>query len=101
MTLRGHTNSVVSVARDPNSSFQLVSGSHDGTCRVWDIRSARAEATDRVGESVYVIERESAKGKPKTISGDGVKVFSVVWDRAVGIVSGGEDKRVQINKGSS
>ena len=101
MTLRGHTNSVVSVARDPNSSFQLVSGSHDGTCRVWDIRSARAEAMDRVGESVYVIERESAKGKPKTISGDGVKVFSVVWDRAVGIVSGGEDKRVQINKGSS
>ena len=101
MTLRGHTNSVVSLARDPNSSYQIVSGSHDGTCRVWDIRSVRQEAgTEQVGDSVYVIERESAKGKPKAVAGNGVKVFGVSWDRDVGIVSCGEDKRVQINKGS-
>ncbi|KAK5122496.1 ribosome biogenesis protein ytm1 [Meristemomyces frigidus] len=102
MTLRGHTNAVVSLARDPNSSYQLVSGSHDGTCKVWDIRSVRSEAgSERVGDSVYTIERESAKGKPKSITGEGVKVFGVAWDREVGVVSGGEDKRVQINKGSS
>ena len=101
MTLRGHTNAVVALARDPNSNYQLVSGSHDGTCRVWDIRSVRQEAgAERVGESVYLIDRESAKGKPKTIAGDGVKVFDVCWDRDLGIVSAGEDKRVQINKGS-
>lgn len=101
MTLRGHTNAVVSLARDPNSSYQFVSGSHDGTCRVWDIRSVRQEAgTERVGESVYVIDRKSAKGKPKAIAGESVKVFGVCWDREVGIVSGGEDRRVQINKGS-
>jgi ribosome biogenesis protein YTM1 len=101
MTLRGHTNAVVSLARDPDSSFQLVSGSHDGTCRVWDIRSVRQEAgAERVGESVYVIDRESAKGKARSIAGEGVKVFGVTWDREVGIVSAGEDKRVQINKGS-
>ncbi|KAK3069026.1 ribosome biogenesis protein ytm1 [Teratosphaeriaceae sp. CCFEE 6253] len=96
MTLRGHTNAVVSLARDPNSSYQMVSGSHDGTCRVWDIRSARSEATDRVGESVYVIERESAKGK-RVVAGEGVKVFGVCWDKEIGVVSGGEDKQVQIN----
>ena len=101
MTLRGHTNAVVSLARDPKSSYQLVSGSHDGTCRVWDIRSVRNEAgTERVGESVYVIERESAKGKPKSVAGDGVKVFGVAWEAGTGIVSVGEDKRVQVNKGS-
>ncbi|KAK0315786.1 ribosome biogenesis protein ytm1 [Friedmanniomyces endolithicus] len=99
MTLRGHTNAVVSLARDPNSSYQLVSGSHDGTCRVWDIRSVRSEASDRVGESVYVIERESAKGK-RVVAGEGVKVFGVCWDKEVGVVSGGEDKKVQINSSS-
>lgn len=102
MTLRGHTNAVVSLARDPHSSHQLVSGSHDGTSRVWDIRSVRNEAgMERVGDSVYVIERESAKGKPRSVTGEGVKVFGVVWDGEIGVVSAGEDKRVQINKGSS
>ncbi|KAK5697719.1 ribosome biogenesis protein ytm1 [Elasticomyces elasticus] len=96
MTLRGHTNAVVSLARDPNTSYQMVSGSHDGTCRVWDIRSVRSEASDRVGESVYVIERDSAKGK-RVVAGEGVKVFSVCWDKDVGIVSGSEDKQLQIN----
>ncbi|KAH9825910.1 Ribosome biogenesis protein ytm1 [Teratosphaeria destructans] len=104
MTLRGHTNAVVALARDPgsSSSYRLVSGSHDGTCRVWDLRSVRHHqaGTERVGDAVYVIERESAKGRPKTgVSGDGAKVFAVEWNREVGVVSGGEDKRVQINQG--
>jgi hypothetical protein len=30
--------------------------------------------------------------------GEGFKVFSVNWDKEVGIVSAGEDKRVQINR---
>ncbi|KAK3677770.1 ribosome biogenesis protein ytm1 [Recurvomyces mirabilis] len=100
MTLRGHANFVSSLARDPMSSHQLASGSHDGTCRVWDIRSVRSEAMDRVGEAVYVIERESAKGR-RPIAGEGVKVFDVCWNREIGIVSAGEDKQLQINKASS
>ena len=101
MTLRGHTNAVVSLVPDPASSYQLVSGSHDGTCKIWDIRSVRNEAgIERIGDSVYTIERDSAKGKPKPVGGEGVKVFGVAWDREVGVVSAGEDKRVQINKGS-
>lgn len=54
MTLRAHTNAVVSLDRDPNSSYQLVSASHDGSCRIWDIRSATqgVGGTERVGESV-------------------------------------------------
>lgn len=99
MTLRGHSNAVVSLASDPESSYGLVSGSHDGTCRVWDVRSSRSEKEGRVGESMYCIERESSKGEGRKLGGEGVKVFGVVWDKSVGIVSGGEDKRVQINRG--
>jgi ribosome biogenesis protein len=70
---------------------------------VWDLRSTRAGTRDEgggtVGESVYVIERESHKGEKRPVGGEGIKVFGVAWDRDVGIVSAGEDKKVQINTG--
>ncbi|KAK8046207.1 ribosome production factor 1 [Apiospora saccharicola] len=106
MTLRGHRNFVTSLSASPNDNYSLVSGSHDGTCRIWDLRSVRtgskAEGGGSVSEAVYIIERESQKGQKKKsdISGAGCKVFGVAWDKQWGIVSGGEDKKVQINKGS-
>ncbi|RDW67640.1 ribosome biogenesis protein YTM1 [Coleophoma cylindrospora] len=104
MTLRGHTNLVCSIAPDPNSNYGLVSASYDGTCRVWDLRSSRQgtreEGGGSVGEAVYVIDRESQKdASKKPVGGEGVKVFGVAWDKEVGIVSGGEDKMLQINTG--
>ncbi|RAH57003.1 microtubule associated protein [Aspergillus piperis CBS 112811] len=103
MTLRGHTNAVVSLSRDPHSSYGLISGSHDGTCRIWDIRATKTDKDGVVGESVYSITRrsleEQGKADAKRVGGEGVKVFSVCWDRSVGIVSAGEDKRIQINRG--
>jgi len=106
LALRGHVNKVVALAPSPDSAHALVSASHDGTCRVWDLRHVRhraddaAAATEPVGEAVYVVERESCadkKGRP--LAGEGCKVFGVAWDRTWGIVSGGEDKRVQVNRG--
>ncbi|KAL2118380.1 hypothetical protein VTJ04DRAFT_8040 [Mycothermus thermophilus] len=106
MTLRGHANKVVSLSPSPENDYSLVSGSHDGTCRIWDLRSVRPATKDEgglgsVSEPVYVIERESLKqaGKKKPVAGEGCKVFSVVWDKGLGIFSAGEDKRVQINSG--
>ncbi|KAB8239765.1 uncharacterized protein BDW43DRAFT_296107 [Aspergillus alliaceus] len=103
MTLRGHTNAVVSLARDPKSSYGLISGSHDGTCRIWDIRATKTDKDGVVGESVYSISRKSleeqSKSEAKRVGGEGVKVFGVAWDGIVGIVSAGEDKRIQINRG--
>jgi ribosome biogenesis protein len=102
MTLRGHANVVPSIATSPDNDFSLVSASHDGTCRVWDLRSTRVAVRDegagRVSEPVYVIEREG-RTKKSLIPGDGYKVFDVVWDKALGIISGGQDKRVQLNRG--
>ncbi|KAH6840901.1 ribosome biogenesis protein YTM1 [Chaetomium sp. MPI-CAGE-AT-0009] len=107
MTLRGHANKAVALSASPHNEYALVSGAHDGTCRVWDLRSVRPATQDEgglgsVSEPVYVIEREggrpAAAGK-KVVAGEGCKVFGVVWDAEVGIVSGAEDKRVQINAG--
>ena len=47
-----------------------------------------------------VVERESQKrGAKRPVGGEGIKVFAVAWDKHVGIVSAGEDKMVQINRG--
>lgn len=98
MILRGHSAWINSVAKDPKSDYQFVSASNDGTCRIWDIRSARNEASgEKVGSSVFVIERASQQGK-KAAQGDASRVFSVCWDAEVGIVSGGRDKMLQINR---
>jgi ribosome biogenesis protein YTM1 len=103
MTLRGHTNAVVTLARDPQSTYGLISGSHDGTCRIWDVRASRTDKDGVVGESLYSIPRksleEAGRDGSKRVAGDGVKVFGVCWDSTVGIVSAGEDKRIQINRG--
>lgn len=69
----------------------------------WDLRSTRQGTKDEgsgiVGEAMYIIERNSQNSAKKPVGGEGVKVFSVVWDKEVGIVSGGEDKVIQINRG--
>ncbi|RMZ73947.1 microtubule associated [Pyrenophora seminiperda CCB06] len=99
MTLRGHKNGVVSLDTDPTSEYNLASASHDGTVQIWDLRNVSTGSQvgeGMQGESVYTIYRQ---GRDTAKShGEGAKVFSVRWDREVGIVSGGEDKRVQINR---
>ncbi|KAF4512890.1 hypothetical protein G6O67_000220 [Ophiocordyceps sinensis] len=103
MTLRGHVNMISSLAASPDNDYSLLSGSHDSTCRVWDLRSVRPgtpeEGGGRVSEPAYTICREWLSGKKLPSAGDGAKVLSVAWDKTWGIVSAGEDKRVQINKG--
>lgn len=99
MTLRGHTNAVVALTPDPDSAYGLLSGSHDGTCRIWDVRSSRTDNDGAVGDSIYTITRERVEGETRRAGGEGVKVFGVCWDKDVGIVSVGEDKKLQINRG--
>jgi WD40 repeat protein len=100
MTLRGHKNAVVSIDTDPSSEYSLVSGSHDGTVQIWDLRNVSTGGQmgeGQQGESVHTIHRQGHSGPAKG-HGEGVKVFSVRWNKEVGIVSAGEDKKVQINR---
>ncbi|KAI0598097.1 ribosome biogenesis protein YTM1 [Biscogniauxia sp. FL1348] len=108
LTLRGHRNMVSALHASPADEHALVSASYDGTCRVWDLRNARAGTRAEgggsvVAESAYIIERESRPKKSRSarddVPGRGAKVFGVVWDKTWGIVSAGEDKMVQINRG--
>lgn len=102
MTLRGHLNWVDSVAPSPDNEYSLVSGSWDSTCKIWDLRSVRAGTKEEGGgrvcdEAVYSIPRETMAGEKVKADGGGGKVLRVRWDDSWGIVSGGEDRRVQIN----
>ncbi|KAG7661898.1 YTM1 [[Candida] subhashii] len=80
--LVGHTNFVVSLTASPYNDNMFASASHDGTVKVWDVRAEK---------SLYTITRED---------GSKAKVFDVCWDNQIGIISGGEDKKIQINKGT-
>lgn len=86
--LIGHKNFVVSLDTCPENEYILCSGSHDGTVKVWDVRSTNA---------MYTITRED----PSVEKGVNDKVFAVRWAEKVGIISGGQDKRIQFNKGDN
>lgn len=77
--LVGHTNFVVDLAAAPANDYLFASASHDNTVKVWDVRGDRP---------LHLIARAS---------GEGEKVLAVDW-AAWGIVSGGDDKKVQIDQ---
>lgn len=86
--LIGHKNFVVTLDTCPENEYILSSGSHDGTVKVWDVRSSTA---------MYTITRED----PAVEKGVNDKVFAVNWADKVGIISGGQDKKIQFNKGDN
>lgn len=79
--LVGHSNFVVNLSLNPKNEYMFSSASFDGTVKIWDMRA---------NKSIYTITREDGSKK---------KVFDVCWNDEVGIVSGGEDKKLQINNG--
>ena len=99
MTLKGHRNRVVSLASDPTSDHGLLSGSHDSTCKVWDLRSLRREIDGTTTSSpTFTILRKSQIGKSRPEQGGESSVYAVAWDRDVGIISGGQDGSVDIHR---
>ncbi|KAG0677171.1 ribosome biogenesis protein ytm1 [Kluyveromyces marxianus] len=86
--LIGHKNFVVALDTCPENEYMLCSASHDGTVKVWDVRSNSA---------MYTITREDKS----VVKGVNDKVFDVKWAQGVGIISGGQDKKIQINKGDN
>lgn len=98
LILKGHKNAVVSLARDPTYGHNLASGSHDGTCRIWDLRNTKQGQAGMTGQSLYTIQRESLGGKAASEVASGAQVFALCWDKDLGILSGGADKAIQVNR---
>ena len=105
LILKGHTNWISALAQSPSSDYALASASYDGSVMVWDLR-ATGSARDNgasgeggtEGRPVFVIDREAYREKKRPVAGEGIKVFDVKWDSTWGIVSGGEDKKVQVDR---
>ncbi|EPY52598.1 ribosome biogenesis protein Ytm1 [Schizosaccharomyces cryophilus OY26] len=87
MTLSGHKNLVSDLAASPENPYMFASVSHDNSCRVWDVRATSG--------SIYTLPRSVKRGSQWD------KLFSVDWNKSVGIVTGGTDKQLQINQSSS
>jgi WD40 repeat protein len=98
MVLKGHKNAVVALASDPSNGHNLASGSHDGTCRLWDLRNTKQGQSGTTGQSLYTIQRESLGGKVAPEVASGAQVFALCWDKDLGLLSGGADKAIQINR---
>jgi len=74
MTLSSHSGWVTSAAWSPSSNFTIVSGSHDQTLKVWDIRSSTPLHTIAAHEG---------------------KVLAVDWVKDY-IMSGGTDNKMKL-----
>ncbi|KAK4046647.1 ribosome biogenesis protein ytm1 [Microbotryomycetes sp. JL201] len=81
LTLFGHTSVVSSVKNHPTKPLTLVSGSFDGTVRVWDARSPK--------QSLFVLPMPALQDASSSID----KVLSVDWD-GDRIVAGGQGSQL-------
>jgi WD40 repeat protein len=71
LTLRGHTDAVSSASFSPDGA-RIVTGSNDGTAKVWDAQSG-AEVLTLKGHTNWVA---SASFSP-----DGARIVTASWDK--------------------
>ncbi|EGG05904.1 uncharacterized protein MELLADRAFT_74936 [Melampsora larici-populina 98AG31] len=88
LTLYGHQAPVSSISSNPSNthSLQILSGSFDGTCKIWDTRSIK--------ESLYTIQKPNVGGEQKLKK----KILSVGWNSDGNLLGfGGEDCELSIS----
>ncbi|KAI8451926.1 WD40-repeat-containing domain protein [Phakopsora pachyrhizi] len=96
LILNGHQAPVSSISSNPSSSnsLQILSGSFDGTCKIWDTRSTK--------QSLYTIRPidnpSSSKSMTSKVKVDSSKVLSVAWNEDGNLIGfGGEEKRLHVH----
>jgi WD40 repeat protein len=96
LVLHGHTAPVSTVSSNPSraNSLQILSGSYDGTCKIWDTRSTK--------QSLYTISNPTQSAK-QSISNpnqklSNQKILAVGWNSDGNLLgSGGEDRKLSIH----
>lgn len=96
LALTGHASQVSSVSAHPTLGYQALSGSHDGTLKIWDARSPKS-ALFTITRPLQPREEEHAR-VAKLRGPD--KVLTTAWDGSL-VVSGGEDCKLQMHKTSN
>ena len=74
---KGHAKSVTSLALVPPAGTQLVSGSDDGTVRVWDIASGKQTASFDHGGPVTAV---AVRADGQVIASAGAKKLARLWN---------------------
>ncbi|MBW0462431.1 hypothetical protein O181_002146 [Austropuccinia psidii MF-1] len=90
LVLHGHTGPVSSISSNPSSSnsLQILSGSYDGTCKIWDTRSVK--------QSLYTIK--NPKDDNESLKREDLKVLTVGWNTEGNLLGfGGEDRNLAIH----
>ncbi|KAJ2450854.1 ribosome biogenesis protein ytm1 [Coemansia sp. RSA 2336] len=84
LRLTSHSGFVPSVAWAPSSAFMLASASHDGTIKIWDIRSRTP---------LYTVQAANADDKGK-------KLLALDWHQSL-LLAGGESGSLRIHSVNS
>ncbi|PLW32824.1 hypothetical protein PCANC_18826 [Puccinia coronata f. sp. avenae] len=96
LVLHGHTAPVSTVSSNPSraNSLQILSGSYDGTCKIWDTRSTK--------QSLYTISNPKQSSTPSSSNPNpklsNQKILAVGWNSEGNLLgSGGEDRKLSIH----
>ncbi|KNZ54306.1 uncharacterized protein VP01_2983g1 [Puccinia sorghi] len=96
LVLHGHTAPVSTVSSNPSraNSLQILSGSYDGTCKIWDTRSTK--------QSLYTISNPNPSSNHPSANPNqklsNQKILAVGWNSEGNLLgSGGEDRKLSIH----
>ena len=85
----GHKNWVTKVQFNPQNENIFLSGSIDGTVRLWDLRNDETPLAN--------LKHKSYKSDEDQQNISDLKIFALEWNGASQILSGGSDSHISVH----